>query len=50
MKRDEIRREAARCPRFMVRVDPALHQRLAMKAAAAGESMNPFVARALTKA
>lgn len=35
--------------KFMVRVDPALHQRLAMKAVVTGESLNQFVARTLAK-
>lgn len=36
--------------KFVVRVDPALHQRLILKAKVAGESLNSFVARALRKA
>jgi predicted HicB family RNase H-like nuclease len=35
--------------KFMVRVQPALHQRLALKAMSSGESLNSFVTRALTK-
>ncbi|HZV33898.1 MAG TPA: toxin-antitoxin system HicB family antitoxin [Verrucomicrobiae bacterium] len=36
--------------KFMVRVDPGLHQKLALKAEAKGESLNQFVTRALGKA
>ncbi|SRR5258706_10609078 len=35
---------------FMVRLEPALHHRLAAKAQAAGESLNGFVAKTLVKA
>jgi predicted HicB family RNase H-like nuclease len=35
--------------KFLVRVDPTLHQRLALRAAAAGESLNALVARTLAK-
>lgn len=36
--------------KFMVRVDPAIHQRLALKAVTTGESLNQIVARTLAKA
>ncbi len=36
--------------RFVLRVEPALHRRLAAKALAAGESLNTFCARTLCKA
>ena len=36
--------------KFMVRVPPEIHQRLALKAMAAGESLNSRVAKALAKA
>jgi len=36
--------------KFVVRLEPALHQRLALKAQAAGESLNGFVTKALAKA
>jgi predicted HicB family RNase H-like nuclease len=36
--------------KFAVRVDPALHQRAALKALVRGESLNQFVAHALAKA
>ena len=36
--------------RFVVRVQPALHQRLALKAVASGESLNNLIARTLAKA
>lgn len=36
--------------RFVVRVDPTLHQRLALKALATGDSLNGLVTRALLKA
>ena len=35
--------------KFVVRVDPALHRRVAAKAQAAGESLNTFVEQALVK-
>ena len=35
--------------KFMVRVAPEVHQRLALKAMASGESLNTFVARTLAK-
>ena len=35
--------------KFMVRIEPSLHRRLAAKAQAAGESLNSFVARSLVK-
>jgi predicted HicB family RNase H-like nuclease len=35
--------------KFMVRVAPEIHQRLALKALAAGESLNSLVAKALGK-
>lgn len=35
--------------RFVLRVEPALHRRLAAKALAAGESLNSFCAKALVK-
>jgi predicted HicB family RNase H-like nuclease len=44
------RRSADYSGRFMVRVDPALHQRLALKAAASGRSLNSLVAKALARA
>lgn len=36
--------------RFVLRVDPAIHRRLAAKALAAGESLNSYCVRALVKA
>jgi predicted HicB family RNase H-like nuclease len=36
--------------KFMVRVAPEIHQRLALKALAAGESLNSLVAKALARA
>src|SRR6266516_4157383 len=36
--------------KFVVRVEPELHQRLALKAQASGESLNSFVTKALAKA
>ena len=36
--------------KFVLRVEPALHRRLAAKALAAGESLNSFCANALVKA
>ena len=36
--------------KFVLRLEPALHRRLAAKALAAGESLNNFCARKLTKA
>lgn len=33
--------------KFVVRVEPALHQRLVLKAQAAGESLNSYIARKL---
>ena len=36
--------------KFMVRVPPEIHERLALKAKAAGESLNSLVAKALAKA
>jgi predicted HicB family RNase H-like nuclease len=36
--------------KFLVRVEPEIHQRLALKAMAKGESLNNFVAKALAKA
>jgi len=36
--------------KFVLRVDPALHRRLAAKALAAGESLNSFCAKTLVKA
>lgn len=35
--------------KFVLRVDPALHRRLAAKALAAGDSLNGFCAKALAK-
>ncbi|MEI8045025.1 MAG: toxin-antitoxin system HicB family antitoxin, partial [Verrucomicrobiota bacterium] len=35
--------------RFVLRVEPALHRRLAAKALAAGESLNSYCARTLCK-
>src|SRR5262245_14985950 len=43
------RRSAEFSGRFMVRIDPALHQRLALKAAATGQSLNSLVAKVLTR-
>jgi predicted HicB family RNase H-like nuclease len=45
----ESKRSGDYSGKFLVRVDPALHQRLALRAAAAGESLNTWVARTLTK-
>ena len=36
--------------KFLLRLEPALHRRLAAKAQGAGESLNNYVARALVKA
>ena len=36
--------------KFVVRVEPALHRRIAAKAQAAGESLNTYIERALVKA
>lgn len=36
--------------KFLIRVEPSLHRRLAAKALAAGESLNSFCSKALTKA
>ena len=36
--------------KFVVRIDRALHQKLAIKAMAAGESLNALVSKALTRA
>jgi predicted HicB family RNase H-like nuclease len=36
--------------KFVVRVDPALHRRLAAKALAAGESLNAYCEKTLSKA
>jgi hypothetical protein len=36
--------------KFVLRVEPALHRRLGLKAMAAGESLNSFCAKTLTKA
>ena len=36
--------------KFVLRVEPALHRRLAAKALAAGESLNSFCVKALVKA
>jgi predicted RNase H-like HicB family nuclease len=36
--------------KFVVRIDPALHRRLALKAKVAGESLNAVVTRALHRA
>lgn len=36
--------------KFVVRVPPIVHHRLALKAKAAGESLNSFVVRSLTRA
>jgi predicted HicB family RNase H-like nuclease len=35
--------------KFVLRIDPALHRRLAAKALASGESLNAFCANALGK-
>jgi len=35
--------------KFVVRVEPALHRRLVLKARAAGESLNNFIIKALAK-
>ncbi len=36
--------------KFVLRVEPAMHRRLALKALAEGESLNSYCARALAKA
>ena len=36
--------------KFVLRAEPALHRRLVLKAQAAGESLNSFCVKALTKA
>ncbi|MBI4604886.1 MAG: toxin-antitoxin system HicB family antitoxin [Planctomycetes bacterium] len=46
----EAKRSADYSGKFMVRVAPEIHQRLALKAMAAGESLNSMVAKALAKA
>ncbi|HEY3857082.1 MAG TPA: toxin-antitoxin system HicB family antitoxin [Verrucomicrobiae bacterium] len=45
-------RQAARnfSGRFVLRVEPALHRRLSVKALAAGESLNTYCAKTLCKA
>ena len=43
------KRKSTYSGKFMVRIDPTLHQRLALKAVAEGESLNALVAKALTK-
>ena len=45
----EVKPTSAYSGKFMVRVDPALHQRLAMKAVVTGESLNQFVSRTLAE-
>ncbi len=52
LEKDGTRLPATRAPgsysgKFLVRVQPALHQRLALKALASGESLNSLVARKL---
>jgi predicted HicB family RNase H-like nuclease len=42
--------EKAFSGKFVLRVEPALHRRLAAKAIAAGESLNSFCVKALAKA
>ena len=46
----KAKRSADYSGKFMVRVAPEIHQRLALKAMAGGESLNSVVARALAKA
>ncbi len=46
----KAKRSAEYSGNFMVRVAPEIHQRLALKAMAAGESLNSVVAKALAKA
>ena len=46
----KAKRSADYSGKFMVRVAPEIHQRLAIKAMAAGESLNSMVAKALAKA
>jgi predicted HicB family RNase H-like nuclease len=36
--------------KFLIRITPAVHKKLALKAMARGESLNQFVAEALTRA
>ncbi|HUS37494.1 MAG TPA: toxin-antitoxin system HicB family antitoxin [Verrucomicrobiae bacterium] len=43
------KRKSAYSGKFMVRIDPTLHQRLALKAVAEGESLNNLIAKALTQ-
>jgi predicted HicB family RNase H-like nuclease len=43
------KRSADYSGKFMVRIDPAIHQRLALKAVTTGESLNQIVARTLAK-
>ena len=45
----KARRSAEYSGKFMVRVSPEIHQRLALKAMAAGESLNSLVAKALAR-
>jgi len=46
----KAKRSANYSGKFMVRVAPEIHQRLSLKAMAAGESLNSIVAKALAKA
>jgi predicted HicB family RNase H-like nuclease len=46
----EAKRSSDYSGKFVVRVPPEVHQRLALKAMAAGESLNNIVAKALAKA
>ena len=50
MTRKEIKTQVARYTKFVLRVEPALHRRLAAKAIAAGESLNSFCVKTLAKA
>ncbi len=46
----KAKRSAEHSGKFMVRVEPEVHQRLVLKAMATGESLNSFVAKTLAKA
>lgn len=43
------KRSADYSGKFMIRIDPAVHQRLALKAVSTGESLNQLVSRTLAK-
>ena len=45
----KVSRRSTYSGKFVVRIDPTLHQRLSLKAMVEGESLNSFVAKALSK-